>query len=353
MDFQSQRPFAALSLSSLAGCGPAIYLARHKPHLSFQTQAAFVLQHFTLTSAFTHKILTLCVCVPPCNYLRCIHTVQLRVGQRHLSEQHLGSPRVQERYIQLAGISACQSSSGFGVGSLHSRRASLLHRQAGCQGQARTQLASGQRCWCCSAPYSIPDAIRARCCSAPYSIPATIRARRCLTAASHFQPPVLHQHSASLRKPRPQWCRLICLFCCRAGEGPQGCWLSPQQRQEAPHVPMSIQHCHFSIGPWPPRCSHQSKQKGIAAATGHKPANYLDPRRFFFLFLNRGTCNFLITLIFLEAEGIQLSKKCSSLVTSKKNNTATELPWLTKLSQLTTGQMKPQPGVVATHRSSP
>lgn len=75
---------------------------------------------------------------------------------------------------------------------------------------------------------------------------------------------------------------------------------------------------------------------------------------FFFIFpLNRGICNFLTTLIFLETEGIQLSNNCSSLVAHKKNNAATELPRLTELSQLTTGQMKPQRGGMATHCSNP
>lgn len=80
-----------------------------------------------------------------------------------------------------------------------------------------------------------------------------------------------------------------------------------------------------------------------AAATGHRPANYPDSSRLFFFF-NRGMCNFLTILIFPGTEEIQLSTNCGRLAASKKTIMAIAFPQLTKLPQLTTGQVSPDSG---------
>lgn len=100
-------------------------------HLSDQTQAAFVLRHFILTVAFTCKIATTCVSPPPRNYPGRIHTVQLRVGQGHLS---IWAPRGSrsDTYSSPAPLHAkvASAAAGFGMGPLHGRWPSLPRRRA-------------------------------------------------------------------------------------------------------------------------------------------------------------------------------------------------------------------------------
>lgn len=75
-----------------------------------------------------------------------------------MASQHLGLP-TGPGMIHTA-LPAPLRAEGFGVGSLHSLRASLLQRQAGCQGQAQAHPVSGQSSipararWCPAVPAS-------------------------------------------------------------------------------------------------------------------------------------------------------------------------------------------------------
>lgn len=119
------------SLSSLAGCSPAIYLTRHKPHLSLD------ISH----SGQLHTQNRIHLCPASCSDPRHICTT--------------GQSRTEAHGLTAFGLpvgpavihTACQAplcAEGLGVGSLHSLRASLLQRQASCQGQARAHPVSGQ-----------------------------------------------------------------------------------------------------------------------------------------------------------------------------------------------------------------
>lgn len=304
-------------------------------------------------SAFTPKIITACASPLPatiwgtstlCNRERGRGTrassIRVPCGSR---SDIYSSPTS----LHAKGASAA---SGFGVASPHGRRASPLQRQAGRQGaKGRQELAGsqGRAAGAVLPPYSSPDA-------GPV-VPATSSSKS-RAGARH---PFFTSHG-------PGGADSIRLRCRWAGEGPRGaagCHRSSSEKP--PRAPRASSASSSASAPGHRAAATESccpangdgGKQTCAAATGHRPANYLDPSRFYFFFfflvVNRGICNFLTTLIFLETEEIQLSTNCSSLVASKKNTTATELPRLTKLSQLTTAQTKPRHAGAATHHSEP
>lgn len=266
----------------------------------------------------------------------------------------MGSPWVWERYIQLTSTSACQRCQCclWVWGGIPARPLGIPAAKAGRQAaKGRHQLTQSQgRAVGAALPqYNIPTTIRARWCP---MVPATSSSKCC---TSTWHPSARHSPggtdsfaSSAIGLVRGH----------KAARGHRSSCEKPSRACEHPVLP--LQHQPQAITLQPPKAAApltgtaENRRVQLPQVTNQQISfNHRDLIFFFFLKLNGGICNFLTALILLEMEGIQLSTNCSSLVASEENNTATELPQLTKPLQLTAGQMKLRQDDAATHRSSP
>lgn len=219
--------------------------------------------------------------------------------------------------------------------SQHGRRASLLQRQAGRLPRAGRSLTGLSVHTTSLLPPGLGGA--SQCQPLPAQRPAS--------ALSVPLPAVTLVMQTHLPPLSPSWREAT------------GMPTAPSAAVRSPHTPMSIQHSHLGIRPSHCTAATEAccpadgdgRKQTRAAATGHRPANYLDLSTFLsfnsFLFFKTAIYKFFTILLFLETEEVHLFTNRSSLLTSKKNITARKLPQLTNLPQLTTDQMSPNSAV--------